>query len=260
MTAVRGAGVVVTGAGSGIGAALARQFAAEGARVVVNDVDADGCRTVADEIGATAVPCDAVSEAGVATLIATARDTLGEIDIYCANAGIGGPASEQTSDADWERAWDVNVMGHVRAARLLTPAWLERGRGHFVSTVSAAGLLTMLGAASYSVTKHAALAFAEWMAATYGERGISVQAICPLGVRTQMLDDAGEAGRLILEPDAIEPDVVADVVVSAIGSEDARPFLILPHPQVARMYANRAGDTDRWLAGMRRIQGMLPTA
>jgi NAD(P)-dependent dehydrogenase (short-subunit alcohol dehydrogenase family) len=258
MTALEGAGVVVTGAGSGIGAALARGFAARGARLVVNDVAEPGCRTVAEEIGGTTVVCDAVSETGVEKLVGAARDALGEIDVYCANAGIGGPASEQTPDAAWERAWDVNVMGHVRAARLLVPAWLERGRGHFVSTVSAAGLLTMLGSASYSVTKHAALAFAEWLAITYGGRGITVQAVCPLGVRTKLLADAGDVGRMLLEPDAIEPSDVADAVLEAVRSEDGRPFLILPHADVARMYANRAANPDRWLDGMRRIQRQLP--
>jgi NAD(P)-dependent dehydrogenase (short-subunit alcohol dehydrogenase family) len=259
MTDLRGAGVVVTGAGAGIGAALARKLAAEGASVVVNDLNEPACRAVAEEIGGVAAPGDAASEAGVAALVATAREALGEIDVYCANAGIGVGASEQAPDDEWEQTWNVNVMAHVRAARALMPAWLERGRGHFVPTVSAAGLLTMLGSASYSVTKHAALAFAEWLSATYGGRGITVQALCPLGVRTDMLRAAGEIGKLILEPDAIEPEEVADVTARAIAADDGQPFLILPHPQAAQMYAARAGDTDHWLERMRELQAQLPT-
>lgn len=256
MTDLRGAGVVVTGAGAGIGAALAGRFAAAGARVVVNDVDAAACESVAGELGATAVPGDAASPDGVPALVRAARDALGEIDVYCANAGIGGAADEQAPDAEWEATWQVNVMAHVRAARLLVPGWLARGRGHLLATVSAAGLLTMLGAAPYSVTKHAALAFAEWLSATYGDRGVTVQALCPLGVRTRMLQDVGEAGRVLLEPDAIEPDEAAEVTVSAVASGE--PFLVLPHPGVARMYANRAADPDRWLNGMRRLRAGLP--
>lgn len=256
MTDLRGAGVVVTGAGAGIGAALARVFAAAGARVVVNDLDAAACEAVAVTIGAVAVPGDATSSGGVPALVSAARDALGEIDVYCANAGIGGPASEQAPDAEWDATWQVNVMAHVRAARLLVPDWLARGRGHLLATVSAAGLLTMLGAAPYSVTKHAALAFAEWLSATYGDRGVTVQALCPLGVRTNMLRDSGEAGRLILDRDAIEPVEVAEVTVAAVASGE--PFLVLPHPDVARMYAGRAADPDRWLDGMRRLRASLP--
>lgn len=174
--AFQGATVVVTGAGGGIGAALARRFAAEGARVVVNDLDADKARATADEIGAIAVPGDA------SAIVAPAREALGgTIDIYCANAGLGSGGSESAPEDVWAAAWDVNVMAHVRAARELLPDWLERGSGRFVSTVSAAGLLTMIGAAPYSVTKHGALAFAEWLSLTYRHRGVQVHAICPQG-------------------------------------------------------------------------------
>ncbi|MGH8880670.1 MAG: SDR family NAD(P)-dependent oxidoreductase, partial [Stackebrandtia sp.] len=178
MTTLSGAGVVVTGAGHGIGAAMARRFAAEGARVVVNDTDAAAARAVADEIGGSWVVGDA---AAPDELITTARDRLGAIDLYCANAGVPGGGDVSASDTDWEHAWQVNVMAHVRAARSLTDEWLARERGHLLCTVSAAGLLTMLGAAPYSVTKHAALAFAEWMSITYADKGITVQALCPLG-------------------------------------------------------------------------------
>ncbi|MEU0057031.1 SDR family oxidoreductase [Streptomyces sp. NPDC006334] len=244
--AVQGAGVVVTGAGGGIGAALARRFAAEGARVVVNDLDADRAKTVADEIGGIAVPGDASG------IVAEARDALGgTVDVYCANAGVASGGSEAAAEAVWALAWDVNVMAHVRAAHALLPHWLERGRGRFVSTVSAAGLLTMIGAAPYSVTKHGAYAFAEWLSLTYRHHGVKVHAICPQGVRTDMLDATGTAGDLVLKPTAIEPKDVADALFQ--GIEEDR-FLILPHPEVSGYYEARAADPDRWLTNMNHLQ------
>ncbi|MFF9818862.1 SDR family oxidoreductase [Streptomyces sp. NPDC014006] len=243
--AVQGAGVVVTGAGGGIGAALARRFAAEGARVVVNDLDAGKAQAVADEIGGTALPGDA------SAIVEAALDALGTVDVYCANAGVGSGGSEAAEESVWELAWDVNVMAHVRAARALLPGWLERGSGRFVSTVSAAGLLTMIGAAPYSVTKHGAYAFAEWLSLTYRHRGIKVHAICPQGVRTDMLSATGSAGDLVLKPTAIEPDDVADALFK--GIEEDR-FLILPHPEVAGYYQARATDPDRWLTNMNHLQ------
>ncbi|MFJ8062103.1 SDR family oxidoreductase [Streptomyces sp. NPDC096142] len=244
--AVQGAGVVVTGAGGGIGAALARRFAAEGARVVVNDLDADRAEAVADEIGAVAVPGDA------SAVVGAARDALGgTVDIYCANAGVGSGGSEAAGEDVWAQAWDVNVMAHVRAAEALIPGWLERGGGRFVSTVSAAGLLTMIGAAPYSVTKHGAYAFAEWLSLTYRHRGIKVHAICPQGVRTDMLAATGSAGDLVLQPTAIEPDAVAEALMEGIAQER---FLILPHPEVAGYYQARAAEPDRWLTTMNHIQ------
>lgn len=249
MEAVQDAGVVVTGAGGGIGAALARRFAAEGARVVVNDLDAERAGAVADEIGGIAVPGDA------STVVAEARDALGgTVDVYCANAGVafdGGDAGRPLDETAWAASWDVNVMAHVRAAHALLPDWLERGSGRFVSTVSAAGLLTMIGAAPYAVTKHGAYAFAEWLSLTYRHRGLKVHAICPQGVRTDMLAATGSAGDLVLQPSAIEPQDVADALFK--GIEEDR-FLILPHPEVAGYYQARATDPDRWLGGMNRIQ------
>ena len=250
-------GVVVTGAGRGIGRALAARAAAEGARVVVNDLDPATAQAVAAEIGGTPVPGDASSADGVGSLIEQATEALGRIDVYFANAGIDGATgidSLQTDDAHWARILDVNVMAHVRAARLLVPTWLETGGGRFVVTASAAGLLTMIGSAPYSVTKHAAVGFAEWLSVTYGHRGITVQAICPQGVRTRMLDDAGPLQDLLSKDSALEPEQVADAFVAAL--EDDR-FLVLPHPEVAGYYAARATDTDRWLAGMRRLQHKL---
>ncbi|MFC8219040.1 SDR family oxidoreductase [Streptomyces sp. NPDC057362] len=244
--AVQDAGVVVTGAGGGIGAALARRFAAEGARVVVNDLDAGRAKAVADEIGGIAVPGDA------SAIVTEARDALGgTVDVYCANAGVGCGGSEAAEESVWALAWDVNVMAHVRAAHALLPDWLERGSGRFVSTVSAAGLLTMIGAAPYSVTKHGAYAFAEWLSLTYRHRGIKVHAICPQGVRTDMLAATGSAGDLVLRPTAIEPGDVADALFR--GFEEDR-FLILPHPEVAGYYQARAADPDRWMRGMNRVQ------
>jgi NAD(P)-dependent dehydrogenase (short-subunit alcohol dehydrogenase family) len=258
MRSVAGARVVITGGGSGIGAALATRFAAEGARVVVNDVNAEAAVAVAEAVGGTAVPADAASEDGVARLIGAATEVLGGIDLYCANAGVGrpgaadAPAAEQ--EADWELSWQVNVMAHVRAARLLLPPWLERGSGHLICTVSAAGLLTLLGSAPYAVTKHAALSFAEWLSATYRHRGITVQALCPQGVRTPMLADSGPVGRALLDADAITPEAAADAVLAGIADGS---FLILPHPDVAQMYAGRAADPDRWLGGMNKLQRHL---
>lgn len=246
MEAVQDAGVVVTGAGGGIGAALARRFAAEGARVVVNDLDAGKAKAVAGEIGGIAVPGDA------SAIVTEARDALGgTVDVYCANAGLGSGGTEAADEEVWAAAWDVNVMAHVRAARALLPGWLERGAGRFVSTVSAAGLLTMIGAAPYSVTKHGSYAFAEWLSLTYRHRGVRVHAICPQGVRTDMLTASGSAGDLVLAPTAIEPEDVADALFE--GIEEDR-FLILPHPEVAAYYRARAGEPDRWLTGMNHIQ------
>lgn len=251
---VDGSVAVVTGAGHGIGRALARRLAEGGARVAVNDIDAAAAESVADGIGGYAVPGDAAAEAGVERLIADTEKQLGPVDVYCANAGVAPVGGAEAPDEVWQQAWDVNVMAHVRAARLLLPGWLERRGGRFVATVSAAGLLTMLGSAPYSASKHAALAFAEWLSATYGHRGVTVQCICPQGVRTQMLDQTGAAGDLVLRSEAIEPEQVADAFWEALHDDR---FLVLPHPEVRDYYAARATDVDRWLAGMRRIQQRL---
>jgi NAD(P)-dependent dehydrogenase (short-subunit alcohol dehydrogenase family) len=218
---------------------------------VVADLDAEVAHTVAEEIDGTAVGGDAAGEDGVRRLVAESHDRLGEIDLFCANAGVAEHGGPEAPEQAWARSWEVNVMAHVRAARELLPGWLERGRGHFLATVSAAGLLTNLGSAPYSVSKHASLGFAEWLAATYRHRGITVQAVCPQGVRTPMLAGAGPGGQLIMGASAIEPEQVAETCREALA--DGR-FLILPHPEVAGYYATRATETDRWLHGMNKLQ------
>ncbi|GAB1694400.1 SDR family oxidoreductase [Krasilnikovia sp. M28-CT-15] len=244
--------VVVTGAGGGIGAALARRFAADGARVIVNDLDAAAAQAIADEIGGLAVPGNAADEAFVRQLVDTAWAELGGCDLFCANAGVLPAGAEDAPDAAWETAWQVNVMSHVYASRALLPRWLDSGGGRLLLTVSAAGLLTLLGSAPYSVTKHAALGFAEWLRATYAHRGIVVQALCPQGVRTAMLTDGGDsASKAQLAATALDPEEVAAVVADAIQGDR---FLVLPHPEVAEYYRHRADDPDRWLAGMNKIQ------
>ncbi|MEU6969217.1 SDR family oxidoreductase [Kitasatospora aureofaciens] len=249
--AFEGQGVVVTGAGRGIGAALARAFAASGARVVVNDLDAGAARAVAEDCGGVAVPGDAASATGLAALVGRARAELGEIDVWCANAGVAPVGGADAPATAWASAWEVNVLAHVRAAELLLPHWLERGQGRFLATVSAAGLLTMLGSAPYAVSKHGALAFAEWLSATYRHRGVKVHALCPQGVRTDMLASTGAVGEALLAPTALEPEVVAGAALDALREDR---FLILPHPETAEYYRVRATDPDRWIAGMNRLQ------
>jgi len=251
---VPGQRVVVTGAGHGIGRAIAARLAAEGARVVVGDLDAPAATRVAAEIDGHAVPGDAATESGVTALVEAARAHLGGIDIWFANAGIDGGQGLDAPEEDWTAALDVNLMAHVRAARLLVPEWTERGSGRFVVTPSAAGLLTMLGSPTYSVSKHAAVAFAEWLSATYQHRGVVVQAICPQGVRTRMLDKAGPLQELLSHDTALAPEDVAETMWQAM--QDDR-FLVLPHPEVGDYYRSRATQTDRWLAGMNKLQCRL---
>jgi NAD(P)-dependent dehydrogenase (short-subunit alcohol dehydrogenase family) len=257
MTVVEGSGAVVTGGGAGIGRALAGRLAAGGARVVVNDLDGGAAASVAGEIGGYAVPGDVGTEAGMRELIAAARGHLGEIDIFCSNAGIATGTGPDAAEECWQRSWELNVMAHVRASRELLPGWLDRGQGCFVVTASAAGLLTMLGAAPYSVTKHGAEAYAEWLAATYGHRGLAVHCICPQGVRTSMLAASGRAGDIVLRETAVEPEDVGEALWEALA--DGR-FLVLPHPEVGGYYSMRAGDPDRWLRGMNRMQQRIEEA
>jgi NAD(P)-dependent dehydrogenase (short-subunit alcohol dehydrogenase family) len=247
--------VVVTGGGSGIGRALCRRFAAENAKaIVVADVNLAAARQVADEIGGTAFLTDVSREADVVALATQTIARHGGIDLFCSNAGVAVNGDEHTPDAEWARCWDVNVMAHVYAARAVIPHMLERGGGYLLQTVSAAGLLTHPQSATYAVTKHASLAFAEWISITYGDRGIIVSALCPQGVRTDMLRRAEAEGtrRSFLLDSALEPEQVAEDVVRGL---EAERFLILPHGEVAEYVRRRATDHDRWLRGMRRLRG-----
>jgi NAD(P)-dependent dehydrogenase (short-subunit alcohol dehydrogenase family) len=259
---------VVTGGASGIGRALAWRLAEEGVRgVVVADLDGEGAQAVADDIGARAlgVACDVAVEDEVAGVVARAQEAFGPVDLFCANAGVA-VGTDLTTPADvWELALDVNVRAHVHAAKALLPGWLERGEGYFLTTASAAGLLTQIGSAPYAVTKHAAVAFAEWLSVTYGDRGVRVSCLCPMGVKTAMThvpDDAPDdlrlaAGVVAFAGEMLEPEEVADVVVDGLRAER---FLILPHPEVLTFFQRKADDYDRWLAGMRRLQARVTTS
>ncbi|MFI5501050.1 SDR family NAD(P)-dependent oxidoreductase [Nocardia asteroides] len=244
---LRGKGAVVTGAGSGIGRALAVALAAEGASVVVNDIDEPTAWAVADEIGGVAVSGDVGDRDFPAHLVAEASAELGFIDLYFSNAGIDAGLGFG-DDAAWIDTFEVNVLSHVRTVRALLPTWLEAGRGHMVITASAAGLLMMVGNAPYSVSKHSAVAFAEWLAVEHGDHGITVQALCPQGVNTRMLQESGPLQEILSHDTALEPEDIARFTLDAL---EGKEFLILPHPQVAEYYISRATDTDRWLEGMR---------
>jgi NAD(P)-dependent dehydrogenase (short-subunit alcohol dehydrogenase family) len=248
---VSGKVVIVTGGASGIGRALCRRFAADGAHaIVVADVDRIGAERVAAEIGGLAIETDVTRESDVRRLVDRALVAHGRIDLFCSNAGIAVDGDEHTADEEWQRCWDVNVMAHVLAARAVLPSMLTRGEGYLLQTVSAAGLLTHPHSATYAVTKHASLAFAEWLSIRYGDRRVKVSALCPQGVRTNMLSRAGERAAFLLEG-ALEPEQVAESVVQGLADER---FLILPHPEVAEYVRRKAGDYDRWLRGMRRLR------
>ena len=263
--------VVVTGGASGIGRALAHRFAADGARgVAVADIDAEGARVVAGHITADggqaiAVGCDVADPGQVEDLIAEAERAFGPVDLFCANAGVGQGTGLDTPDDVWEQAFDVNVRAHVFAARRLVPGWLERGEGYFLSTASAAGLLTQIGSAPYSVTKHAAVAFSEWLAVTFGRHGIRVSCLCPMGVNTNMLnagldlaDKQGLGARVVAAAgEVLEPEDVAQIVVEGLRAEQ---FLILPHPEVLEFFRRKGSDYDRWLGGMQRLQARMEDA
>jgi NAD(P)-dependent dehydrogenase (short-subunit alcohol dehydrogenase family) len=265
---IDGSVAIVTGAGSGIGRALATALAAAGASVVAGDLDETGVEETAGRIraagtAAVGIRADASSTDGVAALIASARDEFGPVDLYVANAGIIGAPGLGDDEGDWDRIIDVNVRAHIRAAKALIPEWVQRGGGHFVSVASAAGLLTQIGAAGYSVTKHAAVGFAEWLAITYGGNGIGVSCVCPMGVDTPMLagilespDPAARvAGAAVANAgELIDPTRVAELTVEAVRDGT---FLVLPHPVVLDMYRQKGSDYERWIAGMRRYQGTL---
>ncbi|HEY3427980.1 MAG TPA: SDR family oxidoreductase [Acidimicrobiia bacterium] len=252
---IAGKVAVVTGAGSGIGAALTRSFMGNGAQVVAADIDLGAVAEIASETGAYPIGIDVSKEEDNLRLIEEAERQLGPIDLFCANAGIAYEGSEQSPDEDWERMWRVNFLSHVYSARHLIPRWQSRGAGYLLVTASAAGLLTNIGAAQYSVTKHAAVAFAEWLSVTYGDDGIKVSCLCPQGVLTPILAKEGET-RDYLRATAITPEAVAESVLEGLHNER---FLILPHHEVAQYEQRRAEDRDGWLEAMRRLRRNLRT-
>lgn len=265
-----GSVAIVTGAAGGIGAAVARRLLDGGARVVVSDLDearlaasAAELARVAGEERVAAAAGDASDEAVIAEMIATAQDRFGAVDLYVANAGIGDGLGLGADDAQWAKVMDINLMAHVRAARLLVPGWVERGRGYFASTASAAGLLTQIGSATYTVSKHGAVGFAEWLAVTYGAQGVGVSCLCPMGVDTDLLrsgmgaegDDGGRAVAAVRGAgEVLDPLTVADDFLAAIAEGT---FLVLPHAHVAEFVSRKASDRDRWIQGMQRYAETL---
>lgn len=244
---------VVTGGANGIGEALARRFAAEGAQVAVADLDGEAARAVAADIGGVAVQVDVADPDANEAMIRTAESELGAVDLLCCNAGIGLGRGVDTPLEEWQRIWEVNVLAHVHAVRAWLPSVLERGEGYLLTTASAAGLLTMLGGLPYSVTKHAAVALAEWLAITHGDAGLKVSCLCPQFVETDLLDELAEmpGGAGLIAQGTRSPDEVADAVVTGLRDET---FLILPHPEVREYFQNKATDYDRWIGGMRKLQ------
>ncbi len=252
---LRGRRAVITGGASGIGRGLAEAFVAEGAaEVVIADLDPERVAAVAAEIGATGVTVDVGSEPELTALIADLEHS-GPIDLFCSNAGINGPAGgPEIGDEEWDRIWRINVMSHVWAARALLPAMRERGEGYLLNVASAAGLLTNLGLLPYSVTKHAAVGVAEWLAITYAEDGIRVSCLCPQLVDTPLAAAIKSEPRIdramAAAGEMLSPAEVGAIVVDAIGREE---FLILPHPEVRDHATRRAAENERWLRGMRRL-------
>jgi NAD(P)-dependent dehydrogenase (short-subunit alcohol dehydrogenase family) len=257
--------VVITGGASGIGAAMAERFVRGGARgVVIADLDEEKTRDTAGSIGATPVAADVTKDDDIARVIETAEAEHGPIDLFCANAGIGRGTGLDSPDEVWDAVLNVNTRAHVVAARQMVPKWLERGGGYWLTTASAAGIVTQIGDAPYSVSKHAAVAFAEWLSVTYGSRGLKVSCLCPMGVDTPLLREGlsgGEEGlgaRVVEAAGTIlQPEQVADVVVEGLAAES---FLILPHPEVLEYFRRKAGDYDRWLGGMQRLQERVEAA
>lgn len=263
---------VVTGAAGGIGAALAEALVEAGARVVVSDLDGERLAATAERLAATAgaesvvaVAGDASNDADIARMITAAKEQLGgDVDIYFANAGVGDGSGLEATDEQWALALDVNLLAHTRSARQLVPGWVERGSGYFVSTASAAGLLTQIGSATYSVTKHGAVGFAEWLAVAYGDQGVGVSCLCPMGVDTDMLRSGmstsdGEGGRVAAAAvtgagEVLAPRDVADQVLAAVAEGT---FLITPHADVREMQRRKVDDPDRWIRGMQRYQRHL---
>lgn len=243
--------VAITGAASGIGAALARRFHAEGARgIVCADLNGEGAQAVAAEVGGLGLAVNVGDEADIRRLVTEAEQQVGPIDLFCANAGIAVSGGLETPPEEWQRCWQVNTMHHVYAARAVVPGMIERGGGYMLNTVSAAGLLNQIGSATYAVTKHAAIGFAEWLSITHGDDGIGVSVLCPQAVNTPMIAGMSNGGVAGVDG-IIEPEQLAQTVVDGLADER---FLILPHPQVLEYIQRKTGDYDRWLGGMRRLK------
>jgi len=263
-----GKNVVVTGAAGGIGSALVARCHAEGAKVVASDLasniavaEAQIMRlSVSRGSSAVAVAADVATERGNQSLIDAAETAFGAIDVFFANAGVAIGRDIDTPETDWQTAFNVNVHAHRWAAKYLVPGWVARGEGYFCSTASAAGLLSQIGSAPYALTKHAAVAFAEWLSITYGDAGLKVSCLCPQGVNTAMLRGGDEPGAgpgssvVRAAGKVLEPEEVAEIVVAGIRAES---FLILPHPEVLTYLQRKTGDYDRWLAGMRKLQARM---
>jgi NAD(P)-dependent dehydrogenase (short-subunit alcohol dehydrogenase family) len=246
---IRNKVVIVTGGAYGIGRALCRRFFQEGARgISVVDRDEKGAKAVADEIDGHAITCDVSREKEVVSAVRETEGKYGPIDIFCSNAGILIMGSVETANEEWQRIWEINVLSHVYAGRAVIPGMIERGGGHILITASAAGLLSQIGSAPYTVTKHAAVGLAEYLSITYGDQGIKVSVLCPQAVKTEMTRAGGGVAAL---DGMLEPEQVADTVVKALAEER---FLILPHPEVQTYMERKVSDYDRWLQGMRRLQ------
>jgi NAD(P)-dependent dehydrogenase (short-subunit alcohol dehydrogenase family) len=250
---------IITGAASGIGAACARAFAARGAKVAVVDVNADGARAVAKEIGGLALPCDIASEAAVGAMVRDAERGLGgPVDVLFNNAGVATGGDPLTTPIDvWQSQWQINLMSHVYALRAVLPGMLARRSGYLLHTASMAGILTSQGNLTYAVTKHAVVGLAEWLSITYHDKGIRVSLLAPLGVRTPMLGDVDSAFAKNAAGPIKEPAEVAQMVVDAIAEER---FLILTDPIAQKWMYNKTADLERWLDGMRRLQAKLDAA
>ena len=256
---VEGKVVVVTGAAQGIGRAMCVRFHAEGARAVVAaDLNADGAAETAAAVGGIAFACDVSKSEEVERMVEEVERQLGPIDLFCSNAGVldidpDFDNAASATDAQWARSWGVNVMGHVYAARAMLPRMIPRGGGYFLNTVSAAGLLSQIGAATYSVTKHAGVGFAEHLAITHRDDGVKVSVLCPQGVDTAMVRGASGLQPALLDG-VLTPEAVAACVIEGLAAER---FLILPHPQVADYIQKKAADYDRWLGGMAKMRRAL---
>ena len=248
---------VVTGGANGIGRALCRRFAAERARgVVVADIDFAAASEVAAEIGGWAVRCDVQQESEIQSLVTQSIERFGQIDLFVSNAGITVSGGVEVPDADWQRLWDVNVMAHVYASRAVLPGMLERGQGYLLHTSSAAGVLTEIGSAPYSVTKHAVVAFAEWLSVQYQRRGIKVSCLCPAGVSTDFLD-LNDPVHKFLHMSSVTPEAVADCVIEGLAAEK---FLLLPHKEVDEFFQFKAQNYDAWLKNFSRVNEKMEKA